>query len=393
MVFSMRSEFRKKTETECLFVYYCILSFFYIYFYPFASYLTNVELDAELISGNSVRQVYFFYIYSIPIAILLGRYLLPIIVPVIPLETAKASNNGRVPKAFFLFQSLALVALSYIFTSTEINFSILFNRQNRGEGIFITQTWVIFVYFIQSVLFVSIYNWKSLSKFQKMSSILIFLMFLFLEVAGIGGRRYTLAIIIFYLYQSGILNYLMFAKIGRLLLISSIIAMIYFGTAREFIFHKASGGLLEQDFLTLMVSSNEFTEIGSGIAKSAIHSQSIDNLRMGSTLLEIPLYFIPRVILEEKPLSLSHQYDIPISVFSELFINFHILSLFFISLLSFLLHRISKKERENYFACLFAAYALDFIRADLATIIYTITFSVFFYYLMTRSIKNNISSL
>ena len=388
-MFLVSSKITSSAKNKTLFAYYCMLGFLYIYFYPFANYLTNSEFDGVLNPESSARQVYLFYISSIPIAVLIGRFLLPIIVPLGPARLVNASNNGRTPRVFFLFQTIAIISLGCIFILTDIDFSILFNRQNRNEGFFVTQAWVIFVYFIQSILFVSIYNYKCLSKFEIILSALIFIMFSFLEVAGIGARRYTVAIIIFYLYRSGILYYLIFYKIGRLLLILSIIAMIFFGSTREYIFHEATGGILQRDISELMISSNEFTEIGGGIAKSVAEFQSIDNLRIGATLLNIPLYFIPRAIFDDKPLSLTNQYEIPISIFSELFINFHILSLFFIILISFLVYRVSIKGSANYFSCLFAAYALDFIRADFASIFYCMTFSIFFYCLMTRLIKNN----
>lgn len=385
----MRVKFEKKGNKNSLFAYYCIISIFYIYYYPIVSLFLTGELEGAFISRSAMLQDYFLYICTIPVAVLIGRYLLPMITPVVAVTRSAGPKNERVPRVFFLFQALAIISLIFFLNSRELDLSVMFNRQNRNEGIFTNQFWIVFVFFVQSLLFISIYHIKSLTDFQKLLSIIIFLMFSFLEIAGIGARRYTAAIVVFYLYRSGILYFLTITKIGKLFLIVAIIAMIFLGTVREFIFHEATGGVLNQDILGLMVSSNEFTEIGRGIVKSVELSQSLDDLKMGATLLKIPLYFIPRAIFETKPLSLSNQYDINISIFSELFINFHIFSLYFIGLLAFIVYRISRKGVDNYFGCLFAAYALDFIRADFAGIFYCIIFSIIFYYFMTRAIKNN----
>lgn len=373
---------------------YAVWTCAYFFLFPIGSYIYGTSGVIEAIPSALGRGVYYVYLTSTVIIyiffILLNKYVVE------PKKATKQlivrqyiKRSNKIVSGLSVLQFLGISLTYYILMTEAIDYSLLFNRANRTEGVFITQQWVIYVYFIQSLAFVSIYYLEKLSNSELFLFAVLTVSFIVLEVFFLGARRYSVALVLFYVYRKGYFEYLFGTKFGALLISGAFLSGIGFGVVREFLFHDILLHELNSDYaIFLAITSNEFTEIGTGIARTVNYSMDLDNLKLGSTFINIFYFFIPRLIFEDKPLSLTYQLDIPISIYSEFFVNFHLAGLFFVIVFAYLISRLCRKAPLGYYSCVLAAYSFDFIRAEIATITYTLFFVVVFSTIAKGSLMN-----
>jgi hypothetical protein len=373
---------------------YAVWTCAYFFLFPIGSYIYGTGGVIEAIPSALGRGVYYLYLAATVIVYIF--FILRNKCAVGPKQATsqqivrqyiKRSNKIVSGLSILLFLG---ISLTYYFLMTEsIDYSLLFNRSNRTEGVFVTQQWVIYVYFIQSLAFVSIYYLEELSNSELFLFAVLTASFCVFEIFILGARRYSVAIVLFYIYRKGYFEYLFGTKFGALLIFGAVLSGIGFGVVREFLFHDILLGESDSDYaIFLAITSNEFTEIGTGIARAVNFSMDLDNLKLGSTFINIFYFFIPRFIFEDKPLSLTYQLDIPVSIYSEFFVNFHLAGLFFIIVFAYLIGRLSRKSPSGYLSCVLAAYSFDFIRAEIATITYTLFFVAVFSTIAKRSLMH-----
>ena len=371
---------------------YAAWTFAYLFMYPIGAFIYDADWVIESIPNVLGRGFYYIYlIVIVAIFIFFISHNRCII-------SYKSTKNNQIIRPHIkrlnkgisclsIFLMLGILITYYYLITESIDYSLLFNRNNRTEGVFITQQWVIYVYFIQSLLFVSIYYSEELGKSELVLFIVLTASFFVMEILFLGGRRYSVAIVLFYMYRKGHFEYLFGTKLGALLISIAVMGGIVFGVIRELLFHNImlSDSDMNKNIYTAF-TSNEFTEIGAGIARTVQLSMDLDNLKFGSTLLNIFLFFIPRSIFEDKPFSLTYQLEIPISIYSELFLNFHLAGLVIIILLVYIVGRVSIKGSSSYIGCVIAAYSFDFIRAEMATIFYTLFFVILFSLILRKTL-------
>lgn len=361
--------------------YFFFLSVLYLFFFPFSVYISGLNIHDEFSRGEIAVASYWLFLLLVVIGIISGG-LLKIKKINIDLKYCRGRKKTRI---ISLAHIICLLFFIYVLNIDSIDWSVYFNRENRNNGIFVTQEWVVSIIFIQSTLFISIFFWESLDKIEKIMAIATFVLLFVIEIFGLGARRYTMAVVIFYIYKSGILRCLFYSIYGWFLILFSLFVALFFGSFRELVFHSATDNLDWEKLIELMTTSNEFTEIGGGIVKIINLTYDMSQLQLGLTFLNAPIYFIPRSIFDTKPLSLTYQYDIPISIYSELFLNFHLMSAVLILFLSYLIKRISKYGEQKIYSCVAAAYMLDFLRGDFATISYSLTIFFVVYIIFTTN--------
>lgn len=376
-----------KDHSNELYIFFVLISFLYLFFFPAAGFLGGYINYNEVIYSKSSQLEYLIYIFSFPFAPLIASILFNSNKTRIETINVKSNNDVKLNTIYKLAQFLSLLYIIYLYLYSGVDFSTLFNRVNRENDIFQSQSWVVLVMYIQSVVFCGFFYWESLSKLQKIQCLMIFIGFSIFEIVGLGARRYTIAMAIFWIYKNGYFTFLLKSIKGFFVLLVSIFIAIFYGAFREIIFYQVNGITERRYFLDIMAGSNEFTEIGYGFARSVNYVSDISFLRLGSSFFQFILYFIPREFYPDKPLSLSNELNIPISLFSELYINFHLASLFLWIYIFYYIRKLSEKGPKLFLPCIIGAYSLDFIRADTSTIIYTITFALIFYLLFTFNLS------
>ncbi|MCG6405532.1 hypothetical protein K6U20_12975 [Vibrio fluvialis] len=280
------------------------------------------------------------------------------------------AHDSSIPKFFSIrYTLMALVAISvefYLFNFSGSDLTTYFDRSNRELDFFISQTFVIFILILQFYFFYSIYYFKSISFTGRFVFWILLLLFLYFEIVVLGARRYSIAIILFYLFR-----YDKFKDIFKIkYLIPAVILFVIifvFGGIREIILKDET--LSIQSVLEIALSDNEFTEIGRGLYYYIYNNYNLEIVTLGKTLVDGMQYIIPRSMHFDKPLSIVSQFGMPASIYSELFLNFHIIGSLFFLIHAVMFYNIANKK--SFISCMFAAFTLDFIRTDFGSIVYT----------------------
>lgn len=368
----------KKIPSKTLFAYFSVINILYVFFYPVSYAFSGIDLDYQGINSS-----YLLFLKIFPLIYILSWSLGSVLNSSLKLTEYTVLENLTATNALAHGFIICMIII-LIFFSGGLDLSSFFNRANRERGVFTTQYWVIFVFYVQTYFFVHIYYWANLTKSDRFVVVLTFCLFSLLEIAGIGARRSTTSIIIFYLYSSGILAWMTGRVLGIVCLFSIISLGLLFGALREIVFHGLTNGFSSSQIAISAINNNEFTEIGKGIEKSLVFYDGLSNLKFGETFFNIFYYFIPRFIFEDKPNSLSNSSDIIISIYAEQIINFHLLSLFVSFFLFLFVYLYAKRYSSSFHAAVFCAYTLDSVRSDLAAVLYTFVFVFIFYKMMTK---------
>ncbi|ELA8120763.1 hypothetical protein RGL58_001901 [Vibrio parahaemolyticus] len=268
------------------------------------------------------------------------------------------------------YMLIAIIAIGiefYLFNYSGADLTTYFDRSNRELDFFVSQTFVIFILILQFYFFYSIYYFKSISFFGRLIFWVLFLSFLYFEFVVLGARRYSIAVILFYLFR-----YDKFKEIFKFKYLIPAFVLFFtvfvFGGIREIILKGET--LSIQSVLEVALRDNEFTEIGRGLYYYIYNNYNLEILSLGKTLIDGIQYIIPRSMHFDKPLSIVSQFGMPASIYSELFLNFHIIGSLFFMVHAVIFYSISNKK--TFISCIFAAFTLDFIRTDFGSIIYTV---------------------
>jgi oligosaccharide repeat unit polymerase len=363
-----------------------VLTFLYLFMYPAVDYYYGIEEVPAHLSSPINLYIYFLYITGIIFVLLIINVFTMRHWGKCNIAENKKSNFKKLYLKekigiFLFYEIISLILSVIIFSSQSFDYLTLFNRANRGDGIFLTQEWVIYVLFMQVISFYGIYNYSNLSKVERLILLFIITLIFLVETALLGARRFSMAIVLFWLYSRGYIGYLFRTKVGLIIFILSLSIGLLFGAIREYIYHQQIlSDVNFGDIIRLSMQSNEFNEIGAGVMKSILIGNDVNALKMGSTLFYGVLFLIPRDFYPDKPITLSTILGFPISIYSEMFVNFNLISIFVFFFIFLFVAYLSQKHSNRFWTCIVAAYAFDFIRAETGTIIYTLTVIAFFYY-------------
>jgi hypothetical protein len=380
--------YNKYTKKGDLLILITVLTFLYLFMFPAVDYYYEREEVSFHLSNSINKFSYYLYIFGVFLTLMIVNALIMIYGRKdVIIENNSFNlvniNNKKTIGIFVIYEFVSLFLTLYIFSSQSLDFSALFNRANRGDGIFLTQEWVIYVLFIQTMSFYGLHHYNKLSKVERVLLFILIVSFFFAEIVLLGARRFSMAIILFWVYSRGYIGFLFKTKIGLLVFFLSLNVGLLFGALREYIYHQAIlGDVPIGDIFRLSMLSNEFNEIGNGVMKSIPIGNDMNLIKMGSSIFDGVLFLIPRVIYPDKPVSLSTTLEFPISIYSEMFVNFNLISIFIFFLIYFFVGYLSKNQSNKFWTCVVAAYAFDFIRAETGTVIYTIVVVAFFYYVI-----------
>ena len=162
----------------------------YIYFHPLGSLLFGGEQFDLMVINEGATNIYIIiliFLLIVPVSVLIKsgkkKYF--------DVENFQLSTPIEKTQIIRLYIGLVicLLLLLTLLTQTNIDYTVFFNRNNRDSGIFITQTWVILVVFLESITFISIFYYSNLNIFFKCLVFVNIALFAILELVGLGGRR------------------------------------------------------------------------------------------------------------------------------------------------------------------------------------------------------------
>jgi hypothetical protein len=360
--------------------FYLFANALYLFAFPLSRYLDN--------NFDEITKILFIYSLISFISLLI----IPVLFSKYKIKKITSSNKikpSHLRLKFILLSFIVIFLLKFLYFNTGISYSILFNRMNRELPFYQSQVYVIFILVMQFYFFFFIYYLNYLKKYEKIVLLLLFILFAYHEIVLTGARRYTLAIILFYLISNIGLDKLFKFKYA-VLASFIIISMFILGGYRELIVHGME--LKLNDAIVIALKNNEFTEIGRGLYYYI--SQNIDAhiIQGGKSFIDGLQFIIPRFIYPDKPVSLVAQFGVPVSIYSELFLNFHFVGALIIGIYGFLYYILSLNT--GFWSIVFYSYILDFIRAQFGVIIYTISILLFLYYIFkVRYVYNNNTSI
>ena len=326
------------------------------------------------------------------VILLLWFFLVMIILSIIPQYRFKGSSNvsKQIPSKIKIFLPVFLVLMCYAITTNEIisDFVSFFNHRNRENEFFNSMTNVILDLLVKSVIIFIFYYWNNLTKRQKITIFILFIFIILFDVAIIGARRTTVFLLIAFI-GSVFLTYSKLKKKLMLMLISFMgIFFILFGGIRQMILlNKEIDDFSIVDYVS---ESNEFelvTKATDGYVKYADRN----GFFYGESLMKWPLFFIPRSIWNDKPVSLGRKTGIFTNFFGEAYLNFGILSPFFIFLFFFIILIFINTNKIN--SLILFSFLPEVFRTSFSEYIFTLIILFYFIWILKKislSHKNKI---
>ena len=316
--------------------------------------------------------------------LLLWFFLVMIILSIIPQYRFKGSSNvsKQIPSKIKIFLPVFLVLMCYAITTNEIisDFVSFFNHRNRENGFFNSMTNVILDLFVKSVIIFIFYHWNNLTKRQKKTIFILFIFIILFDVAIIGARRTSIFLIIVFL-GSVFLTYSKLKKKFLLLLISSLgIFFILFGGIREMILlNRQIDDFSIVDFVS---KSNEF-ELVTKSTDDYIEYAHRNDFFYGESLIKWPLFFIPRSIWNDKPVSLGRKTGIFTNFFGEAYLNFGILSPFFIFFFFFII--LTFMNNNKIYSLILFSFVVEAFRTSFSEFIFSLIIIFFFVWILKKT--------
>ena len=316
--------------------------------------------------------------------LLLWFILVMIILSIIPryrfIESSNVSKQNRSKLKIFL--PVLLVLMCYAVTTNAIisDFVSFFNHRNRENVFFNSMTNVMLDLLVKSVIIFLFYYWINLTKRQKSISFILFIFIILFDVAIIGARRTSVFLIIVFL-GSVFLTYSKLKKKFLLLLISSLgIFFILFGGIREMILlNKQIDDFSIVDFVS---KSNEF-ELVTKATDAHVEYAHINGFFYGESLIKWPLFFIPRSIWNDKPVSLGRRTGIFTNFFGELYLNFGLLSLLFIFFFFFVIFGFMNGHK--IYSLILFSFVIEAFRTSFSEFIFSLLILFFFVWILKKT--------
>lgn len=287
--------------------------------------------------------------------------------------------------------AIGIIVLTFYYISLA-DLSTLFNRQNRNLPEFNNQYFIIYNLLVQGFFFSVFASFRSLVKSTKIISLILLAIYAILEIAFLGGRKYTIAIFLCAAYHLGFLEYILARWYRISILYLAIIIGLFFGIFRELVFHGVELSYLDvtdyKESIDVALFSNEFSEIGVGLVESVLFSET-NGYFYGATYLNILYYLVPRMLWDSKPLSVTSEFGFAASPFSEAYLNFGMFGFVPIIIYCMAIWYIYNRSRSLYSRGLCAGLTFELCRTDLAGLLYSlIVYKIVFFLTKKRRLKN-----
>jgi oligosaccharide repeat unit polymerase len=307
----------------------------------------------------------------------------------------KKSKNYNIFLILILSLLLFYVSFDFYLQGILFNPSVALKTSRLELFTEISQFKIVVGLFISSIFLYFIYYFTSLSIRYKLIIILLFSYFFLMELT-VGNRRDFVPMVVgfFWIFVNNKKINFTFSRF--IFMILGLFVFLFLGSIRS----EAS---TEEDFnfsnlAITTLSSNEFVypfyTLSHYVARYL--DDSIVFLYGFSIFLYPVLYFIPRIIFPEKPISLAIQFVNEIdskmgyaySPVTEFFVNFGVIGPFIGFLfIGIIISKIQsfKDQRLNF---VFFSMIPDFCRGEIGTFIYQFFFVSFFIVILPNLLKN-----
>jgi oligosaccharide repeat unit polymerase len=306
------------------------------------------------------------------------------------------NNNYQLFLLLILF--LFLLYISIDFYSQGILFNPSYALKTSRLELFteISQLKIVIGLLTTSIFLYFIYYFKFLSFTIKLILIFLLIYYVLLELS-VGNRRDFVPMIIAFFWVLVNLKSIKFTSSRFIFMILGIFLFLLLGSLRAF---SSNGSDFNFTNLTLVtLSSNEFVYPFYTLIHSIAKYQmgTLDFIYGLSIFIYPILYFIPRFLFPDKPISLAIQYVTEIdstmgyaySPVTDFFINFGVLGpligFFFIGII------IAKMQymKDQRMIFIFFTMIPDFCRSEIGTFFYQFCFVSFFVIIIPNIFKKN----
>jgi hypothetical protein len=362
---------------------YAAVGSVYIYYYPLLLLFSGTAADAILKNPDGTFSDYLTYslLLGLPMLGMIGIILLGRV------KNSPAQRWHRVPRTALLTFFACLSLLAYAVCTVEVarDFQGLFNRAHRQLAFFNSQIWVVSVVMAQTVSCVTIHYWRDLSRLNKFLGVVLIGAIVLIDFVLLGGRRYSLPVILYFVYRSGLLSLELRRWYNAVLFGAFCLMLFLFGGAREFVIKGEERYATMRNVVSLTSESNEFQEIGNGI-DNMTHLTYLTGFENGRTYLLSPYIFVPRALWSGKPVSLTFVAGAMISPFAEAYLNFGHFGVLVVCLGFGAVALLATGGRDSFASCCLLAFVFDQMRTGFAELIYTAALIAAIHWLCTRKI-------
>lgn len=357
--------------------YFVFLSLFFLY--GFVNPLVEYVLSSKLLPHTKISVIlYQMSLSSLTIGYVLNKKSWN------SRARAKAEtmNGSRYVIVLFLL-ALGIVGYKAYVVFSMVSYSALFDGGvvSRLDGI--TQSWIVLGYLLIGIYLYVIYNYKNISSILLVLFLIVFIAFAFSQLS-VGSRRDFLPIIIaaFWMYSYRNESRVTLFKLFLL----TILVFIFL------IFSSMRLGLGSMEAIVLdALQSNEFVYPFYTLSLT-VEKGSVEYLYGFSFLLLPVLFFIPRGLYEEKPISLANMFvnehigeggmGYAYTLVTESYMNFYYFGPFiFFVLCGFFIKKFSIYNDRRVIFILYSMIP-DICRGEFSSLTYQFFFFSFFLLVM-----------
>ena len=284
------------------------------------------------------------------------------------LSNSFSKTSQASPNLYLIFLCIAPIYI-ILFKFSGISFDPILDRSERDNPFFNSQIWVILYNVLMTIAFLCTYQ-IFVTRNRKIKILLfsVVVSIICIDVLGLGARRAAAIIALTILGHPSNTAFFFKRLMGIFLIITVIFLGLLVGAVREIVLLELIGTSSNLNVLELMLRNNEFTEIGNGLRKGILVITDRRDYLWGYSYILFPLFFIPRALFSDKPLSLTNEFQAATSPFVEGFYNFSFAGVFPVFLLFSYIFSLS---RNNLFWGTFVfAYSFEILRSDFSVLAY-----------------------
>lgn len=312
--------------------------------------------------------------------LLISFLIILFVLSILPSYRFKGKKLKKVNYKINITFPIISVLVIYIIITNEIleNFIGFFNREQRGD-LYSSMTFVMSDIYIKSIIIYIFFYYDILTKKQTKIITTLFIFIVFYDLLILGGRRTSVFLIVAFI-GSVFLDYSKRKKIIILIVVSLFgIFFFIFGAIREII--VLNKDVKDYNLFEFAANGNEFELVTRSIDKYVNYANT-KGFIYGESIINWPLYFIPRSIWKDKPQALGESTGIFTNFFGEAFLNFGFLSPFFIFLFIFILMTLINTNKID--SLIYFCLIPELFRTPFALYMFTLVFLFFFVWILKK---------